>query len=92
VRCAAAPRGSTPTSLCVWLFSASWFYDLYIVLRDGSYSPYWLPNLFLSSILYIPIAINPHRADLLEEVGGIDPTRILANGVLIPNSTADARP
>ena len=40
-------------ALCVWLFSASWFYDLYIVLRDGSYSPYWLPNLFLSSILYI---------------------------------------
>lgn len=40
-------------ALCVWLFSASWFYDLYIVLRDGSYSPYWLPNLFLSSILYL---------------------------------------
>ncbi len=40
-------------ALCIWLFSASWFYDLYIVLRDGAYSPYWLPNLFLSSILYI---------------------------------------
>jgi O-antigen/teichoic acid export membrane protein len=38
---------------CVWLFSASWFYDLYIVLRDGAYSPYWLPNLFLSSLLYL---------------------------------------
>lgn len=38
---------------CVWLFSASWFYDLYIVLRDGAYSPYWLSNLVLSSLLYL---------------------------------------
>lgn len=38
---------------CLWLFSASWFYDAYIVLRDGAYSPYWLPNLFLSSLLYL---------------------------------------
>jgi len=37
----------------IWLFSASWFYDLYIVLRDGAYSPYWLPNLFLSSLVYV---------------------------------------
>ena len=40
-------------AVCIWLFSASWFYDLYIVLRDGAYSPYWLPNLFLSSLLYL---------------------------------------
>lgn len=40
-------------AVCVWWFSASWFYDLYIVLRDGAYSPYWLPNLFLSSLVYL---------------------------------------
>ena len=40
-------------AVCLWLFSASWFYDLYIFLRDGAYSPYWLPNLFLSSLLYL---------------------------------------
>ncbi len=40
-------------AVCVWMFSASWFYDLYIVLRDGAYPPYWLSNLFLSSLLYL---------------------------------------
>ncbi len=38
---------------CVWLFSASWSYDLYILLRDGAYPETWLPNLFLSSVLYV---------------------------------------
>jgi hypothetical protein len=38
---------------CLWLFSASWFYDAYIWLRDGEYSPFWLTNLLLSSILYL---------------------------------------
>lgn len=37
---------------CLWMFSASWFYDLYIVLRDGVYSPYWFSNLPLSSLVY----------------------------------------
>lgn len=38
---------------CLWLFSASWFYDLYLLLKDGYYPITWLPNLFASSILYI---------------------------------------
>jgi len=37
---------------CLWLFSASWSYDGYILLRDGYYPPTWLPNLFASSVLY----------------------------------------
>ena len=37
---------------CVWMFSASWSYDLYLVIRDGHYPLTWLPNLFASSILY----------------------------------------
>ncbi|GFO56096.1 hypothetical protein GMSM_31030 [Geomonas sp. Red276] len=39
-------------ALCLWLFSASWSYDLYILLRDGSYTPMWLENLYASSFLY----------------------------------------
>lgn len=37
---------------CVWMFSASWFYDTYILIRDGEYTPLWLPNIFASSSLY----------------------------------------
>ena len=39
-------------ALCLWLFSASWSYDLYILLRDGVYPATWSSNLILSSILY----------------------------------------
>ncbi len=37
---------------CVWMFTASWFYDLYILLRDGIYPGTWASNIVLSSILY----------------------------------------
>jgi hypothetical protein len=37
---------------CVWLFSASWSYDLYLVLRDDSYPLTWWSNMVLSSCLY----------------------------------------
>jgi hypothetical protein len=37
---------------CAWMFSASWSYDLYILVRDGAYPPAWLSNLGASSILY----------------------------------------
>jgi len=40
-------------AICLWLFSASWSYDLYIVLRDGIYPLTWQANLYLSSILYL---------------------------------------
>ena len=40
-------------AVCLWLFSASWSYDIYIYLRDGFYPGSWLPNLFASSVLYI---------------------------------------
>ena len=38
---------------CLWMFSASWSYDLYLVLRDGHYPITWYSNIFASSILYI---------------------------------------
>lgn len=40
-------------AMCCWLFSASWSYDLYILLRDGQYPITWLPNIFAASVLYI---------------------------------------
>lgn len=40
-------------ALCLWMFSASWSYDLYLLVRDGSYPFTWLPNLFASSVLYL---------------------------------------
>lgn len=40
-------------ALCCWLFSASWSFDLYILLRDGEYPMVWFPNIFASSVLYV---------------------------------------
>ena len=40
-------------ALCLWMFSASWSYDLYLVLRDGDYPLTWFSNIFASSVLYI---------------------------------------
>ena len=39
-------------AFCLWMFSASWSYDIYLLFRDGRYPLTWLPNLFASSILY----------------------------------------
>jgi hypothetical protein len=40
-------------ALCLWFFSASWSYDLYIWLRDGYYPQTWSSNLVASSFLYL---------------------------------------
>ena len=40
-------------AVCAWMFSASWSYDLYLLLKDGKYPITWLSNLFASSVLYI---------------------------------------
>jgi len=39
-------------AVCIWMFSASWSYDLYILLRDGDYPLTWFSNIFASSVLY----------------------------------------
>ncbi len=39
-------------AICVWMFSVSWAYDVYILLMSGYYPPTWWPNIILSSILY----------------------------------------
>lgn len=40
-------------AVIVWLFSASWSYDIYLVWRDGDYPLTWFPNLFASSVIYL---------------------------------------
>ena len=35
------------------LFSSSWFYDGYLLLRDGSYTTRWWSNLMLSPVIYL---------------------------------------
>lgn len=51
-------RGELPlkyayVAFCTWLFSASWSYDLYLIIRDGYYPETWFSNIFASSALYI---------------------------------------
>jgi len=40
-------------AFCLWMLSISWFYDLYICLRHNFYPPTSLPNIPLSSMLYL---------------------------------------
>lgn len=42
-------------ALC--LFSSSWFYDGYLLLRDGVYTHRWVGNLILSPIIYWAAAL-----------------------------------
>jgi hypothetical protein len=37
---------------CLWLFSASWFYDAWMLYRDGYYPCTWWPNLNISGAIY----------------------------------------
>ena len=51
-------RGQVPlrqlyVAFCVWMFTVSWFYDTYILIRDGDYPITWLSNIFISSALYV---------------------------------------
>jgi hypothetical protein len=39
-------------AICVAMFSFSWFYDGYILMRDGFYPHTWFYNIILSSLLY----------------------------------------
>ncbi|MBU2551844.1 MAG: hypothetical protein KKB20_25765 [Proteobacteria bacterium] len=40
-------------ALCLMLFTSSWFYDGYILIRDGVYPVSWWSNLIISPTLYI---------------------------------------
>jgi len=45
-------RAELYVAACVWLFSASFSYDLYILLRDHTYPRSWWSNMMASSGLY----------------------------------------
>lgn len=47
------PMRQAFVACCAWMFSASWSYDLYLVLRDGHYPLTWYANIFASSVLYL---------------------------------------
>jgi hypothetical protein len=47
------PLRELVVALAVTLFSSSWFYDCYLLLRDGAYTPRWLGNLMLSPTVYL---------------------------------------
>ncbi|MBC3918102.1 hypothetical protein H8L32_11490 [Undibacterium sp. CY18W] len=36
----------------MWMFSASWCYDLYLLLRDGVYPLTWEANIYAPSVMY----------------------------------------
>jgi hypothetical protein len=40
-------------ALSLLLFASSWFYDGYLLWRDGAYTPRWLGNLMLSPFIYV---------------------------------------
>ncbi len=40
-------------ALALLLFSSSWFYDGYLLWRDGAYTHRWAGNLMLSPIIYV---------------------------------------
>lgn len=40
-------------AFCFWMFSASWSYDLYLLIRDGFYPITWYSNIYASSVLYV---------------------------------------
>ena len=47
------PRRFVIVAVALALFSSSWFYDGYLLLRDGEYTRRWLGNLMLSPIIYV---------------------------------------
>jgi hypothetical protein len=44
-------------AIALVLFSSSWFYDAYLLWRDGTYTPRWAGNLMLSPIIYFAAGI-----------------------------------
>jgi hypothetical protein len=47
------PPSAFLVTAAVALFSSSWFYDGYLLLRDGVYTQRWLGNLMLSPLAYV---------------------------------------
>lgn len=48
-----ASKHQVSVAVVAMMFSSSWFYDGWLVIRDGYYPSTWLPNLLLSPLLYL---------------------------------------
>jgi hypothetical protein len=46
------PLKQTFVAVCMWMFTVSLFYEIYLLVRDGAYNPLWISNIFASSSLY----------------------------------------
>jgi hypothetical protein len=51
------PKRYYLVALALLLFSSSWFYDGYLLLRDGAYTSRWWSNLMLSPIIYVTAGV-----------------------------------
>lgn len=51
------PPAHLGVAVVLWMLSASWCYDGYILLRDGLYPPTWWSNIAASSTLYIIVGL-----------------------------------
>jgi len=47
------PAREAIVAVALALFSSSWFYDGWLLLRDGAYTARWLGNLMLSPTIYL---------------------------------------
>lgn len=64
------PLSHAVVAIAVMLFASSWFYDGWLLFRDGAYTRRWLGNLRLSPIIYVCAGLL-----LNLEVGGFGFTR-----------------
>jgi len=53
VRVGRRPLRYLVVAIALLLFSSSWFYDGYLLLRDGFYTGRWAGNLMLSPFIYV---------------------------------------
>lgn len=53
----ATPGSHLALAACLWMLSASWCYDGYLLFRDGMYPLTWWTNIIASSVLYIIVGM-----------------------------------
>lgn len=70
-------------AVIAWLFTASWSYDGYLVLRDGLYPTTWSVNIVASTILYMLGGLYWNAA--------VHPERGLVFAFMVPEWPATAR-
>jgi hypothetical protein len=54
---------ATYVAVVAWMFSSSWCYDGWLVLRDGRYPPSWASNILASGVLYLSAGLFWNVAD-----------------------------